>query len=92
MARLRGEPPLTALLARMPEVDIILIEGFRYEAPVRIEVYRTTLSSKPLCLSEEGFLALVSDAEVEGIAIPRFRPDDVERLAEFLVKKLLRRR
>ncbi len=91
MARLSGEPPLSALLARMPEVDLILIEGFRREAPVRIEVYRSGMSAEPLCLREPGFLALVSDVEVEGVAIPRFHPEDVEWLADFLAERLLPR-
>lgn len=89
MARLSGEPPLPALLARMPEVDLILIEGFRYEASVRIEVYRSGIAVEPICRKEQGFLALVSDMGVEGVTLPRFHPDDVEGLAGFLVEELL---
>ncbi len=63
-------PPLSALLARLAPVDLVLVEGFgRYPGP-RLEVVRAALAARPdkrpLFRDDPAIAALAADAPVPG--------------------------
>jgi molybdopterin-guanine dinucleotide biosynthesis protein B len=79
-----GEPKLDELLGMLPDVDIVLVEGFKRDAVNRIEVFRSGVSGvRPLCADDGSFLALVSDRRFDA-GIPWFDLNDAQGLAEFL--------
>ena len=86
MHELRGdeEPPLGAQLARLSAVDFVLVEGYKHDFHVKIEVHRVA-NGKPLLYPEDGDIkALASD----GGPFPRSPPcahlDDIEAIATLI--------
>lgn len=70
------------------DVDIVIREGFKNDAPNRIEVFRSGVSRElPLCATDRSFLALVSDRPFD-VAVPRFDWNDAAAVADFIATKL----
>jgi len=67
-------------------VDIILTEGYKRENNAKLEVFRPEIHEKPLLKGDAHLIALISDAPVD-IGVPRFLTDDIEGLADFLIKR-----
>ena len=79
---------IDALTAFLPDADVVLVEGFRQEAPNRIEVFRKGISGeRPLCLNDPGIIALASDPRLE-LPIPCFDLNDAAAVADFIIAKL----
>ncbi len=75
-------------LDQLPNVDIVIQEGFKQSAKNKIEVFRSGISGeRPLCLDDPSILALVSDKQFD-VPVPFFELNDAEAIAEFLLKKL----
>jgi len=70
------------------DVDIVLIEGYRWSDKPKIEVNRLARSESLLCMPEE-LLALVSDRTWD-LLCPQFALDDVGSIADFLEAQFLR--
>jgi len=64
-------------------VDIILAEGFKRAAEAKLEVFRPEIHDKLVCANDKALIGVVTDASVD-LGVPRFSPDEVKRLAEFL--------
>lgn len=82
--RVERERTLGELAEEAGDVDIVLTEGFRATATVRIEVVRAERSVTPLCEPRELF-ALATD--VEGLApggVPVFALDDAHGIADLI--------
>ena len=88
MKKLSREPDLTELEAMVKDFDIVIGEGFKKDRGNRIEVFRSGVSGeKPLCMTDQSFLALVSDVPFS-IAIPRFDLNNTAAVADFIIAKL----
>lgn len=85
---LRGgpEPELDELVARMSEVDLLLIEGFKAEPHDKIEVHRPTLDKKLLAPGDPHIVAVASDAPVPEASVPVLDLDDTKTIAEFILR------
>ncbi len=80
------EPALDELAALAGEVDIVLCEGFKGAKRSRIEVFRSGVSGeRPLCMDDDGYLALVSDRSFV-VDIPCFNLNDAVGVAGFIQK------
>jgi molybdopterin-guanine dinucleotide biosynthesis protein B len=89
MHELRGdeEPPLEFLLQRMSPVDLVLIEGFKRDPHVKIEVHRAA-NEKPFLFPEDpSIVALASD--VGDARLPHVSLDDVEAIADLILAEAL---
>ena len=75
---------LDELAPLLSNVDIVLGEGYKREPKPKIEVFRPEVSEEPLCREDEHLLALITDAPVD-LGVPRFSPEDIEGLANFLI-------
>lgn len=86
-----GDPPLDRLLAQLdaPDIDLILVEGFRHEHFPKLEVHRPSLGRALLCADDEAVIAVASD---EALALPRKLPryalDDTPALIDFILERL----
>lgn len=86
--RLEHLPSLEELGTMLPDADVVLVEGFKQDAPNRIEVFRSGVSGeKPLCSSDPSFIALASDRRFD-CAIPCFDLNDARGIAGLILGKL----
>lgn len=79
---------LRALVRLLPDVDLVLAEGFRDERVPRIEVHRRGVSREFLCARDRRVFAVVGeDAPPRGV--PLFPPEGSEEaIAELLLGRL----
>jgi molybdopterin-guanine dinucleotide biosynthesis protein B len=89
MHELRGgdEPRLADLLARLSPVDFVLVEGYKRERHIKIEVHRLA-NGKPLLYREDQDIkALASDGGPFAGSPPHAHLDDIAAIAT-LVERL----
>ncbi len=79
---------LDSLELYFQDMDIIITEGFKGEDKSKIEVFRSGVHKKPVCLSDNKLVALVSDAEFN-TEVPIFGLEEIEKLAEFIEKRFI---
>lgn len=87
MHEMRGTPEkrFEELLAHMAPVDLLLVEGWKWQSIPKIEVYRET-NGKPLLHSgNDHIIAIVSDLPIETV-LPRFGIDDLDQIAHFVLE------
>ncbi len=72
-----------ALARLLPEVDLVLAEGFRAEPVPRIEVHRRRVSREFLCARDARVFAIVTD-EAPPLSVRAVAPEDVDLLADLL--------
>jgi molybdopterin-guanine dinucleotide biosynthesis protein B len=70
------------------DVDIILAEGYKTHASLKIEVFRSMIHEKPICIEEDNLLALVSDQKFT-LGVPCFGLEEIVPLVDFLEKTVL---
>jgi len=75
------------LAALMPDVDLILLEGYKSAEISKIEVFRTAVSKKRCCTDDPYLMAVVSDIPHDN-GVPCFGLDEISAIAEFLIQKL----
>jgi molybdopterin-guanine dinucleotide biosynthesis protein B len=80
------EPGLAQSVARMADVDLILVEGFKSYPHPKLEVHRTSLG-KPLLYGEDDHIvAVASDGPLSGVKIPVLDLDDTAAIAAFILR------
>ena len=81
------EPKLEDLLARMSPVDLVLVEGYKAEGHLKLEVHRHGLHKPLLCREDESFIALAANYHPEGpeLGIPLLDLDDIGAVADFVI-------
>ncbi|MDI6711941.1 MAG: molybdopterin-guanine dinucleotide biosynthesis protein B [Anaerosomatales bacterium] len=92
MRRVERELTLDEIAAEAARVgcDILLTEGFKRSARVRIEVVRRA-RSRELISDPSEIVALVTDDEgIEAPGVPRFALDDHRGVADFVEREFLR--
>jgi len=84
-------PPLEVALAGVGDVDLALIEGFKYGPYPKIEVVRA--ARDPALIPDlEGRIACVTDVPDLVCGVPQFAFADVKGLADFVEERLILRR
>lgn len=81
------EPKLARLLPRLDikNLDLILVEGFKYEAIPKIELHRPSLGKPLLHPDDANIIAIASDETLEiDSAIPQFDLNHVETIINFI--------
>lgn len=63
LRELRGAPeaPLAEYLARLAPADLTLVEGYKWEALPKLEVFRPGLGKPPLYRDDAGIIAIAAD-------------------------------
>jgi molybdopterin-guanine dinucleotide biosynthesis adapter protein len=87
MHELRGarEPGLDELVPRVTPVDLLLVEGFKHHRHPKIEIYRPSLGNPPLHPDDPYVVAVASDEELPGLALPRLPLGDPAAIADFIL-------
>ncbi len=81
------EPGLHELLTHLGDCDLVLVEGFKREAIPKLEVHRAAIGKPLLSPDDPHIVALASDVAM-ATALPQYRLDDVEGIADAIVKAL----
>ncbi len=87
MHELRGqaEPTLEKLIARMTPVDLLIIEGFKFDTHDKLEIRRQEVDKPPLAETDDHIVAIASDSPLEGFKIPVLDLNDVSAIADFIL-------
>lgn len=80
---------LDQLCELLPDMDIIISEGYKKGDKPKIEVYRSGYSKEPAAKQEQ-LIAVVSDTELDHNNVPLFNWNDVAGTADLIEKKYLR--
>jgi len=83
-----GEMALDALLAKLSQVDLVLVEGFKKQAHPKLEVYRAAVGKPLLHPEDSNIVAIASDGAVAA-SVPVVLLDDSEAVADILVDKAM---
>jgi molybdopterin-guanine dinucleotide biosynthesis protein B len=89
---LRDEPEwdLGHLVAKMSPVDLVLVEGFKRDAFPKLEIHRAE-NGKPLIHPDDPHIvAIASDEPLPQVSVPVVDLDDVEAIADLLLKHAVR--
>jgi molybdopterin-guanine dinucleotide biosynthesis adapter protein len=81
-----AEPLLPDMLARLTDVDLVLVEGFKRDLHPKIEVHRAA-NGKPLLFPDDpSFLAVISDQAIPDAPLPVLQLDDAAAVADFILR------
>jgi molybdopterin-guanine dinucleotide biosynthesis adapter protein len=83
------EPRLDALLNHLAPVDLVVVEGFKRDGHVKLEVHRAGNGKPFLFPDDRDIVALASDTPPAMLAIPQVHLDDVNGVADLVVKHAL---
>jgi molybdopterin-guanine dinucleotide biosynthesis protein B len=81
-----AEPALDVLLRKLSPVDLVLIEGYKREPHPKLEVYRAVLGKPPLHPDDSAIVAVASDQPLPAARVPVVDLDDVEGIADLLIR------
>ncbi|RYH01639.1 molybdopterin-guanine dinucleotide biosynthesis protein B [Salipiger sp. IMCC34102] len=91
MTELRGaqEPPLSALLARLDPVDLVLVEGYKRDTHPKIETHRAEAGQPLLARNDPTIRAVATDTPLD-IDRPTLDLDDTAAIANFILVEAAR--
>ena len=81
------EPRLADHLARLSPVDLVLVEGYKFDDHPKIEAHRAATGQKLIADDDKGVVAVASDAPLEGLELPVFDLDDTDSIADFILAR-----
>lgn len=86
MHELRGDPelPLTAQIARLAPVDLILIEGYKRYPMSKLEIHRAANAKPPLYPEDRHIVAIAADRAFDTV-LPQFNLNDYDAIARFIL-------
>ena len=94
MQEMRGaeEPGLEALLARMGDVDLVLIEGYKRDVHPKVEAHRAETGNPLIAPQDATVRAVASDSpaaqELRSLQTPVFALDDTCAIADFILAEV----
>lgn len=88
MHELRGapEPTLQDLVERLAPVDIVLVEGFKFDPVPKLEVHRPSLGKAPIWPDDPHIVAVATDVPLVDCAHPVFDLNDAASIASMVVE------
>ena len=81
------EPSVDELIARMTPVDLLLVEGFKWHAHSKMEIYRPILGKPLLQNNDPNIVAVASDENIDDLTVPVFDLNNIISIADFIIKK-----
>ncbi len=85
---LRGEAEwdLPELVAKMSPVDLVLVEGYKRDPFPKLEVHRAANGKPPIYPEDPHVVAVASDVLLPEATLPVVDLDDIEAIADLLLK------
>ena len=86
MVEHRGpEPDLTAVLARLAPVDLVLVEGYKRDSHRKVEVWRSETGQQMIQPGDPLIRAVATDAPVVALTVPVLDLNDTAAVADFIL-------
>lgn len=82
------EPALAEHLARLAPVDLVLIEGFKAEAHLKIEAFRAATGNPLIQPDDPTIAAIASDTALPDATCPVFDLNDTPAIADFIAGQI----
>ena len=84
--KMQRDMPLDEIVARVDDVDIILVEGYKNHSALRVEIFRQAAGREPLGRPTDIF-AVISDVPLYP-ALPHFDLENSADFANFLEQRI----
>jgi molybdopterin-guanine dinucleotide biosynthesis protein B len=81
-----NEPPLRVLLSKLSPVDLVIIEGYKREGHPKLEIFRAAVGKTLMHPGDPQIVAIASDVPLPSATVPVVSIDDVEAVAEVVLK------
>lgn len=73
----------------LSDMDLIIVEGFKYAAIPKCEIFRTDAGhDSPLFLEDSNLVAFITDSDYQ-TKVPQFGLEDAEAVSDFIEKKYI---
>ncbi len=82
------EPDLTAVLARLAPVDLVLVEGYKRDAHPKIEVFRREAGHDLIQPGDALVRAVATDAALDPLPVPVLDLNDTAAIADFILREV----
>jgi molybdopterin-guanine dinucleotide biosynthesis protein B len=82
-----SEAGLDELVAKMRDVDLLLVEGFKREAFDKLEVHRQSVGKPLLAPEDPNIVAIAVDETIADFDRPQLDINDVVRISDFIVER-----
>lgn len=79
---------LEALADRMADVDLLLVEGFKFASHQKLEVWDPALGKTLLARDDPSVVAVAADSDPGINRLPHYLRDDVEAISEFVKSRI----
>ena len=79
------EPDIDALLSRLEEVDLVLIEGFKSHGHAKMEIHRPVIGKSLLATEDMSIVAVASDETVSLAGRMVLDLNNMPAIADFIV-------
>jgi molybdopterin-guanine dinucleotide biosynthesis protein B len=80
------EPTLQDVLGRLSPCDLVIIEGYKRESHLKIEVRAD--HTKPMASADPNIVAIAADTAPPEAGLPWFRRDDIAAIADFIAGRV----
>lgn len=80
------EPPLREVIDKLSPCDLVIVEGYKREGHVKIEV-RLGAFGEPLSPKDASIIAIASDMPIVDQSLPGFHMDNVVAIADFIIRQ-----
>ena len=84
----QNDKSISELITHMSTVDILLVEGFKWESHQKIEVYRPSVGKPLLAPDDPNIVAVASDEVLKGLNVAVLQLDDIVGIADFIIDKI----
>jgi molybdopterin-guanine dinucleotide biosynthesis protein B len=82
-----AEATLAEHLQRLSPCDLVLIEGYKTEQHPKLEVFRESVGKSALYPTDSRIVAVASDKQLPGLAIPQVDLNDIAAVADLVVAR-----
>ena len=79
------DPTLADLTKHMSPVDILIVEGFKWEPHLKMEIHRPSIGKPLLQPEDKNIIAVASDEPMKGLNVPVIPLGDISGIADFIV-------
>lgn len=85
--REEAEPSLADLLTQLSPVDLVLVEGYKRDAHLKIEAHRHVTGNPLIAPGDPTVRAIASDTPLD-LDLPVFDLDDTVQIADFILSEV----